>query len=532
MLDRYVAATGQGDGVRARLLGARRAAQHAHPRRLHPALEARRQAALPALPAAHVGPARARSRAARIWSRSRDWFDANIPPEHRARAVDSSRRDPGAPRACACAPKSRPRCPHTAMVMAAGLGKRMRPLTATRPKPLIEVAGKALIDHVLDRLRAAGVQKAVVNVHYLADALEAHLASRDHGLEIVISDEREQLLETGGGLVRAAPLIDCDPFLALNSDNLWIDGPVDTLRLLASQWDDARMDALLLLVPLARASTTRASAISTWTAAGALRRREQSHVAPFVFTGIQMVSKRLLRRRARKALSRPILLWDRAIAEGRCFGAVHQGLWFDVGTPQSIRLTETALETCLRGRGRSDGLHHPTHRSFADALAAGLIQRFGKDPLGLPEGRILLAQQPRRARRHRGLRSRQRRRLAAAAADPGRRSRARRADRRGARADRRWRGDSAGDRSARPAVRAGRRVAQGWRRQRRGACGSRRTLPGPSMRFWSRRSSRARSHERLRTRPISPRTGRCRSIGCGRSSTFGHSASPSLARST
>ena len=123
--------------------------------------------------------------------------------------------------------------PRTAMVMAAGLGKRMRPLTATKPKPLIEVGGKPLLDHVLDRLRTAGVKKVVVNVHYLADALEAHLASRAHGLEVVISDERSLLLETGGGLVRAEPLIDCDPFLALNSDNLWIDGPADTLKLLA-----------------------------------------------------------------------------------------------------------------------------------------------------------------------------------------------------------------------------------------------------------------------------------------------------------
>src|SRR4051812_32821093 len=134
--------------------------------------------------------------------------------------------------------------PHTAMIMAAGLGKRMRPLTASKPKPLIEVNGKALLDHVLEKLRVAGVKKIVVNVHYLADALEAHLRSREHGLDIVISDERDLLMETGGGLVRAEPLIDCDPFLALNSDNLWIDGPADTLKLLASQWDDARMDAL------------------------------------------------------------------------------------------------------------------------------------------------------------------------------------------------------------------------------------------------------------------------------------------------
>jgi MurNAc alpha-1-phosphate uridylyltransferase len=233
--------------------------------------------------------------------------------------------------------------PRTAMIMAAGLGKRMRPLTASRPKPLIEVGGKTLLDHVLERLHAAGVRKVVVNVHYLADALEAHLASRDHGLEVVISDERDLLMETGGGLVRAAPLIDTDPFLALNSDNLWIDGPANTLRLLASQWDDARMDALLLLVPQARALNHSGMGDFHMDSTGRLRRRERSHVAPFVFTGIQIASKRLLRDAPEGPFSTNIL-WDRAIEEGRCFGAVHQGLWFDVGTPQSIQLTETAIE--------------------------------------------------------------------------------------------------------------------------------------------------------------------------------------------
>jgi MurNAc alpha-1-phosphate uridylyltransferase len=233
--------------------------------------------------------------------------------------------------------------PRTAMVMAAGLGKRMRPLTATKPKPLIEVGGKPLLDHVLERLHAAGVKKVVVNVHYLADALEAHLASREHGLEVVISDERDLLMETGGGLVRAAPLIDSDPFLALNSDNLWIDGPADTLKLLASQWDDTRMDALLLLVPLARALNHSGMGDFHMDRSGRLRRRERSHVAPFVFTGIQMISKRLLRDAPDGPFSTN-LLWDRAIEEGRCFGAVHQGLWFDVGTPKSIPMTEAALE--------------------------------------------------------------------------------------------------------------------------------------------------------------------------------------------
>ena len=233
--------------------------------------------------------------------------------------------------------------PATAMIMAAGLGKRMRPLTATRPKPLIEVGGKALLDHVLVKLGAAGVRSIVVNVHDLAGALEAHLMSRAHGLEVVISDERDLLLETGGGMVKAEPLIDCDPFLALNSDNLWIDGPADTLKLLASQWDDSKMDALLLLVPQARALNHKGMGDFHMDRAGRLRRRERSHVAPFVFTGIQMASKRLLRDAPDGPFSTNIL-WDRAIEEGRCFGAVHQGLWFDVGTPQSIQLTETALE--------------------------------------------------------------------------------------------------------------------------------------------------------------------------------------------
>lgn len=233
--------------------------------------------------------------------------------------------------------------PHTAMVMAAGLGKRMRPLTATKPKPLIEIGGKTLLDHVLGKLRTAGVKKVVVNVHYLADAVEAHLASRPHGLDVAISDERALLMETGGGMVQAEHLIDSDPFLAVNSDNLWIDGPADTLKLLASHWDDAKMDALLLLVPLARAENHKGIGDFHMDRTGRLRRRNRSHVAPFVFTGVQMVSKRLLRDAPEGPFSTNVL-WDRAIEEDRCFGAVHQGLWFDVGTPKSIPMTEAALE--------------------------------------------------------------------------------------------------------------------------------------------------------------------------------------------
>jgi MurNAc alpha-1-phosphate uridylyltransferase len=233
--------------------------------------------------------------------------------------------------------------PATATVLAAGLGKRMRPLTATRPKPLVEVAGRTLLDHCLDRLRAAGVSKAVVNVHYLADALEAHLNNRAEGLEIAISDEREQLLETGGGLVRALPLIEADPFLVVNSDNLWVDGPVDSLRLLASAWDEARMDALLLLVPLARAHCHKGQGDFHMSAGGALRRRKPGGVAPFVYTGIQIVSKRLFEGELPAGPFSTNLLWDRAIASRRLFGLVHQGLWFDIGAPANIRKAEAIL---------------------------------------------------------------------------------------------------------------------------------------------------------------------------------------------
>ncbi len=233
--------------------------------------------------------------------------------------------------------------PEVAMVMAAGLGKRMRPLTATRPKPLVEVAGKPLIDHALDRLEAAGVRKAVVNVHYLADALEAHVAKRRGPMKIVISDERAQLLETGGGLVKALPELGADPFLSVNSDNLWVDGPVDSMKLLASNWDDTRMDALLLLVPLAHAHCHGGRGDFHMSATGTLRRRRANGVAPFVFTGIQMISRRLFEGELPEGPFSTNILWDRAIESGRLYGAVHQGLWFDVGQPQSIRRTEDIL---------------------------------------------------------------------------------------------------------------------------------------------------------------------------------------------
>ncbi|WP_108809914.1 sugar phosphate nucleotidyltransferase [Sphingorhabdus sp. Alg231-15] len=230
----------------------------------------------------------------------------------------------------------------TAMVMAAGLGKRMRPLTATRPKPLIKVAGKPMIDHCLDKLWEAGVMKVVVNAHYLPDALEAHLGSVNYPFDIRISDEREQLMETGGGMVQAAPLIDEDVFFALNSDNLWTDGPTNNLQRLEQRWNDDEMDALLLLVPQTSAHNYKGAGDFNVDDLGRVSRRLPDRQAPFIYTGIQLLSKRLLRDAPGGPFSTNIL-WSRAIEEGRLFGLVHEGSWFEVGSPDAIAPTEAAL---------------------------------------------------------------------------------------------------------------------------------------------------------------------------------------------
>lgn len=235
------------------------------------------------------------------------------------------------------------RVPETAMVMAAGLGKRMRPLTATRPKPLVQVAGKPLIDHVLDRLRSAGIHRAVVNVHYMADAMEAHLKARGKDIEIVVSDERALLMETGGGLVQAKPLLGDAPFLCVNSDNLWIDGPTDAIRALAAAWDDARMDALLLLVPLARANSHRGQGDFHLDGFGRITgRRKPGRLAPFVYTGVQILHPRVIADAPEGSFSTN-LFWNRAVEAGRAWGLVHQGLWFDIGSPAAIGEAEAVL---------------------------------------------------------------------------------------------------------------------------------------------------------------------------------------------
>jgi N-acetyl-alpha-D-muramate 1-phosphate uridylyltransferase len=228
----------------------------------------------------------------------------------------------------------------TAMILAAGLGKRMRPLTASQPKPLVRVAGKALIDHALDRLADAGVGRAVVNVHYLADALEAHVTARTMPL-VSVSDERALLLETGGGMIKALPQLP-DPFFALNADNIWLDGPKNAFHDLSRRWNPETMDALLLVVPHARAVNFSGAGDFHMDPLGKLTRRRDGRIAPFIFTGIQLVSHRLLRGAPEGPFSTNIL-WNRAIEEGRLYGISFTGLWFEVGTPQAIRPTEEAL---------------------------------------------------------------------------------------------------------------------------------------------------------------------------------------------
>lgn len=237
--------------------------------------------------------------------------------------------------------------PASAMVMAAGLGKRMRPLTATRPKPLIEVAGRSLLDRALDRLAAAGVGHAVVNAHYFADQIEAAVKARDSmgagPARIDVSDERRLLLETGGGIVKALPLLDGPAFFTINADNMWIDGPIDTLRLLASRWDDAAMDALLLMVPLARAHGYDGRGDFHMDGLGRLTPRAGMKLAPFVYSGLQIINRRLFDGEP----AEPFTMWrawHKALAQGRMYGLSHPGLWFHVGTPASIGETESLLQ--------------------------------------------------------------------------------------------------------------------------------------------------------------------------------------------
>jgi MurNAc alpha-1-phosphate uridylyltransferase len=231
--------------------------------------------------------------------------------------------------------------PKTAMVLAAGYGRRMQPLSRTVPKPLVRVAGRALIDHCLDALAAAGVERAVVNVHHLADAIEAHLAGR-HAPEIRISDERAEVLDTGGGIKKALPLLGTAPFLLRNVDSFWLDGVRSNLDWLAEGWNAEHMDALLLVASTVRAVGYSGRGDFMLDKEGRLSRRPERMIVPFTYAGAAILHPRLLADSPEGAFSLN-LLFDRAIEAGRLFGTRLDGLWINVETPGAIAVAEQAI---------------------------------------------------------------------------------------------------------------------------------------------------------------------------------------------
>ncbi len=232
--------------------------------------------------------------------------------------------------------------PGTAMIMAAGKGTRMMPLTAGKPKPLIEVAGTTLLDHVLDLLRDAGIGRIVVNVHYFAEQIEAHLAAHADDFDVTISDERALLRDTGGGLIQALPLIPDDHFFCVNADNWFADTETHALHRMAQMWDPDKMDVLMLVVPFEHAGNTQGIGDFDLDEAGRLSRDGPRRARPYVWTGIQLLARHVVADPPEEVFSTN-LFWDRAIAKGRCFGLAHDGDWFDVGYPEAIALTEAAL---------------------------------------------------------------------------------------------------------------------------------------------------------------------------------------------
>ena len=227
-----------------------------------------------------------------------------------------------------------------AMVLAAGLGRRMRPLTGRRPKPLIAVAGRTMLDRALDSLVDAGVTAVVVNVHWLAEQVEAHLAARTRP-SIVLSRE-EVLLETGGGVAAALEQFGGRPFFVVNADVVWSDGAVPALVRLGEAWREEGMDALLLVVPVARASGYDGPGDFLMDASGRLARRAQGGTARFVFSGVQIVHPRLFNDAPQGAYSMNTL-WDRAAAAGRLAGLAHDGGWHHVGTPAALSQAEREI---------------------------------------------------------------------------------------------------------------------------------------------------------------------------------------------
>jgi len=228
-----------------------------------------------------------------------------------------------------------------AMIMAAGLGTRMRPLTLDRPKPLVEVQGKALIDHAIDRLVQAGVTMIVVNVHYQAEKLKAHLAKR-RDVEIRLSEENDVLLGTGGGIVKALPNFDGKPFFVHNSDSIWVEGIGHALERMQALWNPEEMDALLLLASMVTALGFEGTGDFNLDAEGRITRVSEQRMSPFAYPGVQIVHPKIFDDAPKGAFSMN-LLWDRAIERARLFGVRLDGVWMHVGTAEAVKEAEAFL---------------------------------------------------------------------------------------------------------------------------------------------------------------------------------------------
>jgi len=227
--------------------------------------------------------------------------------------------------------------PRMAMVLAAGKGTRMRPLTDHFPKPLAEICGHTLLDGILDHLDRAGVSKVVVNAHYLGEQIVDHMAARKTPVSEVIFEP--ELLETGGGVANALPRLGRDPFYVVNGDVLWLDGRESALKRLAGAWDGAKMDGLLLLQPVARAMCYDGAGDFMMDPLGLLRRRGQKEVAPYVFAGAQLLHPRLFEAVPQGPFSLN-LIYDRALESGRLYGIAHDGEWFHISTPEGLKEAE------------------------------------------------------------------------------------------------------------------------------------------------------------------------------------------------
>jgi MurNAc alpha-1-phosphate uridylyltransferase len=227
------------------------------------------------------------------------------------------------------------------MVMAAGLGTRMRPLTDDRPKPLVEVGGKALIDHALDRLVAAGVTMIVVNAHYKSGMLKAHLAKR-RDVDIRVSEENDELLGTGGGILKALPNFENEPFFVLNSDSVWVEGMGRALDRMKDRWEPDTMDALLLMASMVTALGFEGAGDFQMDPEGRLSRVPEMRVSPFAYPGVQIVHPRIFAPAPSGAFSMN-KLWDIAIEKGRLFGIRLDGVWTHVGTPDAVREADAFL---------------------------------------------------------------------------------------------------------------------------------------------------------------------------------------------